>query len=594
MDMINLKINGVEISVPKGTTILQAAHEANIDIPTLCYLKEINEIGACRICVVEVQEMRGASLGPKRIVTSCVYPVSEGMVVYTNSAKVLDSRKKTLQLILSTHERKCLSCVRANNCELQQLCHDLGVDDETYYEGEKEVYEIDDSAPHMIRDNNKCILCRRCVAVCEHNQGVGVIGANERGFKTHISSAFELGLGDTACISCGQCISVCPTGALTEKDDTDKVLAAIADDTKYVIVQTAPAVRAALGEEFGYPMGTNVEGKMAAALRRIGFDKVFDTDFAADLTIMEEATELIDRVKNGGKLPLITSCSPGWIKYCEHYFPEMTENLSSCKSPMQMFGATAKTYYAKKIGVDPQNMVVVAVMPCTAKKFEIGRDDENAAGVPDVDISITTRELARLIKKCGIKFNELADEKFDEPLGIGTGAAVIFGATGGVMEAALRTAVKMITGSEAGNIEFTDVRGVQGIKEASYNVGGLDVKVAVASGTKNASELLKKVESGEADYTFIEIMGCPGGCVNGGQPQQPASVRNFEDIRAIRAKALYDEDAASEIRLSHENPAIKELYKDFFGEPGSHLAHEVLHTSYVKRGIYDKPVYNRK
>lgn len=595
MDMINLKINGVEISVPKGTTILQAAHEANIDIPTLCYLKEINEIGACRICVVEVQEMRGASLGPKRIVTSCVYPVSEGMVVYTNSAKVLDSRKKTLQLILSTHERKCLSCVRANNCELQQLCHDLGVDDETYYEGEKEVYEIDDSAPHMIRDNNKCILCRRCVAVCEHNQGVGVIGANERGFKTHISSAFELGLGDTACISCGQCISVCPTGALTEKDDTDKVLAAIADDTKYVIVQTAPAVRAALGEEFGYSMGTNVEGKMAAALRRIGFDKVFDTDFAADLTIMEEATELIDRVKNGGKLPLITSCSPGWIKYCEHYFPEMTENLSSCKSPMQMFGATAKTYYAKKIGVDPQNMVVVAVMPCTAKKFEIGRDDENAAGVPDVDISITTRELARLIKKCGIKFNELADEKFDEPLGIGTGAAVIFGATGGVMEAALRTAVKMITGSEAGNIEFTDVRGVQGIKEASYNVGGLDVKVAVASGTKNASELLKKVESGEADYTFIEIMGCPGGCVNGGgQPQQPASVRNFEDIRAIRAKALYDEDAASEIRLSHENPAIKELYKDFFGEPGSHLAHEVLHTSYVKRGIYDKPVYNRK
>lgn len=595
MDMINLKINGVEISVPKGTTILQAAHEANIDIPTLCYLKEINEIGACRICVVEVQEMRGAALGPKRIVTSCVYPVSEGMVVYTNSAKVLDSRKKTLQLILSTHERKCLSCVRANNCELQQLCHDLGVDDETYYEGEKEVYEIDDSAPHMIRDNNKCILCRRCVAVCEHNQGVGVIGANERGFKTHISSAFELGLGDTACISCGQCISVCPTGALTEKDDTDKVLAAIADDTKYVIVQTAPAVRAALGEEFGYQMGTNVEGKMAAALRRIGFDKVFDTDFAADLTIMEEATELIDRVKNGGKLPLITSCSPGWIKYCEHYFPEMTENLSSCKSPMQMFGATAKTYYAKKIGVDPQNMVVVAVMPCTAKKFEIGRDDENAAGVPDVDISITTRELARLIKKCGIKFNELADEKFDEPLGIGTGAAVIFGATGGVMEAALRTAVKMITGSEAGNIEFTDVRGVQGIKEASYNVGGLDVKVAVASGTKNASELLKKVESGEADYTFIEIMGCPGGCVNGGgQPQQPASVRNFEDIRAIRAKALYDEDAASEIRLSHENPAIKELYKDFFGEPGSHLAHEVLHTSYVKRGIYDKPVYNRK
>ena len=595
MDMVNLKINGVDVSVPKGTTVLQAAHQANIDIPTLCYLKEINEIGACRICVVEIQEMRGAVLGPKRIVTSCVYPVSEGMQVFTNTAKVLDSRKKTLQLILSTHERKCLSCVRADNCELQKLCHEMGVDDETYYEGEKEVYEIDDSAPHMIRDNNKCILCRRCVAVCEKTQGVGVIGANDRGFKTHIASAFELGLGDTSCISCGQCIAVCPTGALSEKDDTDKVLEAIADDTKYVIVQTAPAVRAALGEAFGYPMGTNVEGKMAAALRRIGFDKVFDTDFAADLTIMEEAHELVERVKNGGKLPMITSCSPGWIKYCEHYFPDLTENLSSCKSPMQMFGATAKTYYAKKIGVDPRDMVVVAVMPCTAKKFEIGRDDENAAGVPDVDISITTRELARLIKKCGIKFNDLPDEKFDEPLGIGTGAAVIFGATGGVMEAALRTAVKFITGEEAGSIEFTDVRGVKGIKEASYNVGGLDVKVAVASGTANAAELLKKVESGEADYTFIEVMGCPGGCVNGGgQPQQPANVRNFEDIRAIRAKAFYDQDAACEIRLSHENPAIKEVYADFFGQPGSHIAHEVLHTSYVKRGVYDKPVYNKK
>ncbi|MDE6709035.1 MAG: [FeFe] hydrogenase, group A, partial [Oscillospiraceae bacterium] len=388
------------------------------------------------------------------------------------------------------------------------------------------------------------------------------------------------------CISCGQCIAVCPVGAITEKDDTSKVLDAIADESKFVIVQTAPAVRAALGEEFGYPMGTNVEGKMAAALRRIGFDKVFDTDFAADLTIMEEANELVERVKNGGKLPMITSCSPGWVKYCEHYFPDMTENLSSCKSPMQMFGATAKTYYAQKMGIDPKNMVVVAVMPCTAKKFEIGRDDESAAGVPDVDISITTRELARLIKRCGIKFTELADEKFDEPLGIGTGAGVIFGATGGVMEAALRTAVKMITGEEAGNIDFTEVRGVEGIKEASYKVGDLDVKVAVASGTANAATLLKKVQNGEADYTFIEIMGCPGGCVNGGgQPQQPASVRNFEDIRAIRAKALYDQDAASTLRRSHENPAIKTVYDEFFEKPGSHKAHEVLHTTYVKRGL---------
>ena len=572
MDMINVKVNGVEVSAPKGTSILQAARLANVDIPTLCYLKDINEIGACRICVVEADEGRG-----KRLVASCVYPISEGMQIFTNTPKVLESRKKTLQLILSTHEKKCTSCVRSENCELKKMAHDLGVDDECKYEGENMKYDIDFSAAHMIRDNNKCILCRRCVAVCNATQGVGVIGANERGFKTHISSAFELGLGETSCISCGQCIAVCPVGAITEKDNTSDVLDAIADDSKFVIVQTAPAVRAALGEEFGYPMGTNVEGKMAAALRRIGFDKVFDTDFAADLTIMEEANELVERVKNGGKLPMITSCSPGWVKYCEHYFPEMTENLSSCKSPMQMFGATAKTYYAQKMGIDPKNMVVVAVMPCTAKKFEIGRDDENAAGVPDVDISITTRELARLIKRCGIKFRELEDEKFDEPLGI---------ATGGVMEAALRTAVKMITGEEAGNIDFTEVRGVAGIKEASYKVGDLDVKVAVASGTANAAELLKKVQKGEADYTFIEIMGCPGGCVNGGgQPQQPASVRNFEDIRAIRAKALYDEDAACTLRRSHENPAIKEVYDTFFEKPGSHKAHEVLHTSYVKRGL---------
>ncbi len=579
--MINVKVNGAEVSAPKGTTVLEAARMANIDIPTLCYLKDINEIGACRICITEVDEGRG-----KRLVAACVYPISEGMQIFTNTPKVLESRKKTLQLILSTHEKKCTTCVRSENCELKKLTHDLGVEDENKYDGENYKYDIDFSATHMIRDNNKCILCRRCVAVCNKTQGVGVIGANERGFKTHISSAFELGLGETSCISCGQCIAVCPVGAITEKDNTDQVLDAIADDKKFVIVQTAPAVRAALGEEFGYPMGTNVEGKMAAALRRIGFDKVFDTDFGADLTIMEEANELVERVKNGGKLPMITSCSPGWVKYCEHYFPDMIDNLSTCKSPMQMFGGTAKTYYAQKMGIDPKDMVVVAVMPCTAKKFEIGRDDESAAGVPDVDISITTRELARLIKRCGIKFTELPDEKFDEPLGISTGAGVIFGATGGVMEAALRTAVKMITGNEAEKIDFTDVRGVEGIKEASYKVGDLDVKVAVASGTANAAELLKKVQSGEKQYTFIEIMGCPGGCVNGGgQPQVHASVRNFEDIRAIRAKALYDQDAASALRRSHENPAIKTVYDEFFEKPGSHKAHEVLHTSYVKRGL---------
>ncbi len=579
MEMINVKINGMDIAVPEGSTVLQAAHTAGIDIPTLCYLKDINAIGACRICVVEVK-------GARSLVASCVYPVNEGMEIFTNTPKVLESRKKTLELILSAHERKCLSCVRAGSCELKQLAYDLGVEDEGYYDGENIDYELDLSAAHMVRDNNKCILCRRCVAVCSHNQGVGVIGANERGFSTHISSAFELGLGETSCISCGQCIAVCPVGALTEKDNTDDVLNAIADQDKYVIVQTAPAVRAALGEEFGYPIGTNVEGKMVAALRRIGFKGVFDTNFAADLTIMEEATELVERVTNGGKLPMITSCSPGWIKYCEHYFPDMTENLSTCKSPMQMFGAAAKTYYAEKLGLDSKKMVVVAVMPCTAKKFEIGRDDENAAGVPDVDISITTRELARLIKRLGINFANLPDEKFDEPFGISTGAAIIFGATGGVMEAALRTAVKMITGNDAGNIDFTDVRGIEGIKEASYKVGELDVKVAVASGTANAARLLKKVQSGEADYTFIEIMGCPGGCVNGGgQPQQPAKIRNFEDIRTIRAKALYDQDASSEIRLSHENPAIKAIYDEYFEKPGSHKAHEILHTSYIKRGL---------
>ena len=579
MENIKMKINGVEVLAPAGSTILEAARYANIEIPTLCFLKEINEIGACRICVVEVK-------GAKSLVASCVYPISEGMEVFTNTKKVLDSRKKTLQLILSNHNRSCLSCVRSGNCELQQLAKDLHVDDESYYDGEKTPSVIDDSAAHMIRDNSKCILCRRCSAVCDKVQGIGVIGPNQRGFATNIGSPFGMGLGETSCVSCGQCIAVCPTGALTEKDHTDKILDAIQDPNKHVIVQTAPAVIAALGEEFGLPIGTGVEGKMAAALRRIGFDKVFDTDFAADLTIMEEATEFLHRVQNGGVLPMITSCSPGWIKYCEHYFPDMTENLSSCKSPQQMFGAIAKTYYAEKMGIDPKDIVSVSVMPCTAKKFEIGRDDENAAGVPDVDIAITTRELARLIKRLGIRFLELPDEAFDHPLGEATGAAVIFGATGGVMEAALRTAVETLTGETLASLDFHDVRGPKGIKEATYSVAGMDIKVAVASGLGNARELLTKVKNGEADYHFIEIMGCPGGCVNGGgQPQQPASVRNFQDLRGLRAKALYDLDAANPIRKSHENPAIQKLYQEYLGEPGSHKAHEILHTTYVKRTI---------
>ena len=579
MENITMKINGVQISVPAGSTILEAARMAHIKIPTLCYLKEINEIGACRICVVEVK-------GAKSLVASCVYPVSEGMEVWTNTPKVLDSRKKTLQLILSTHRKECLSCVRSGNCELQQLCQELKVDDENKYAGEMHPSMVDDSAPHMIRDNSKCILCRRCVGVCENVQGIGVIGPNARGFSTYIGQAFDMGLGETSCVSCGQCIAVCPTGALTEKDNTDQVFAAIADPTKHVFVQTAPSVRAALGEEFGMPIGTNVEGQMVAALRRLGFEKVFDTDFAADLTIMEEAHEFLDRVKNGGVLPMITSCSPGWVKYCEHYFPDMTENLSSCKSPQQMFGATLKTYYAGKAGIDPKDIVSVSVMPCTAKKFEIGRDDQDAAGVADVDISLTTRELARMIKRVGLDFESLPEETFDDPLGESSGAGVIFGATGGVMEAALRTAVESLTGETLESLDFTQVRGTEGIKEATYHVADMDIKVAVASGLGNARTLLNKVKSGEAQYHFIEIMGCPGGCVNGGgQPQQPGSVRNFTDIRALRAKALYDQDAAMPIRKSHENPSIKRLYEEFLGEPGSHKAHEILHTTYVKRSV---------
>ncbi len=579
MENITIKINGLEVSAPKGSTILEAARLAHIEIPTLCFLKEINEIGACRICVVQVK-------GARSLVASCVYPISEGMEIWTNSPKVLKSRKKTLQLLLSNHERKCLSCVRSGNCELQQLSKELGVDDEAYYDGEKTSSCIDDSAAHMLRDNSKCILCRRCIAVCEKTQGIGVIGANMRGFATFVGSAFDMGLGETSCVSCGQCIAVCPTGALQEKSQIDEVLAAIADPSKHVIVQTAPAVRAALGEEFGYPIGTNVEGKMAAALRRIGFDKIFDTNFSADLTIMEEAHEFLDRVQNHGVLPMITSCSPGWIKYCEHYFPDMTENLSTCKSPQQMFGAIAKSYYAEKVGIKPEDIVSVSIMPCTAKKFEINRPDQAANGVPDVDYSLTTRELGRMIKKVGIKFNTLPDEEFDAPLGLGSGAGVIFGATGGVMEAALRTAVEKLAGIKLESLDFTDVRGMNGIKEASYQVAGLDIKVAVASGLGNARELLNKVKAGEANYHFIEIMGCPGGCINGGgQPQQPGYVRNTVDIRSLRAKVLYDSDKDNPIRKSHENWAIKELYETYLGEPGSEKAHHLLHTTYVKRSI---------
>lgn len=580
MNMVNLKINNIDVTVPAGTTILQAAKSVNIDIPTLCYMREINEIGACRICVVEVK-------GARTLVASCVYPVSEGMEVFTSTPRVLNARRMTLELLLSNHNRSCLQCIRSGSCELQSLCNEYGVDNAGKYDGAKTPSEIDDSAAHMYRDNSKCILCRRCVAVCDKNQAVSVIGSNERGFATHIGSPFEALLDETSCVSCGQCVVNCPTGALSEKDSTDKVWEALADDSKHVIVQTAPAVRAAIAEEFGNPIGTDGEGKMVAALRRLGFDGVYDTDIAADLTIIEEANELVERIQNGGKLPMITSCSPGWIKFCEYNFPDLLDNLSTCKSPQQMFGALAKTWYADKKGIDPKDIYVVSVMPCTAKKFEIGREDEDAAGVPDVDAVITTRELARMIRRAGINFNGLEEEKFDLPLGSSTGAGVIFGATGGVMEAALRTAVETITGEQLGSLEFTEVRGTAGIKEASYEVGGLTVKVAVASGLANAKELMKKVRSGEADYQFIEIMACPGGCVNGGgQPVVPGSVRNFEDVRGKRAAVLYNIDKNMPLRKSHDNPVLKEVYAEYFEKPGSHKAHKAFHTTYVKRNRF--------
>ena len=580
-ELIQLTIDGVSVEVPAGTTVLEAAKKAGINIPTLCYLKDINQIGACRLCVVDT--------GARSLQAACVLPVSKGMVVKTNTPAIREARKVNLELLLSNHNKKCLSCVRNQNCELQKLCLDLGVEDGDRFAGSMNKYDVDDLSMSIVRDNNKCVLCRRCVAACNKTQAVGVIGPVNRGFNTAIESPWGMPLAGMACINCGQCIAACPTSALHEKDSTKEVWDLLADPKKHVVVQPAPAVRAALGEEFGMPMGTLVTGKMAAALRRLGFDRVFDTDWAADLTIMEEANELVDRLRNGGVLPMITSCSPGWIKFCEHYYSDFIPNLSTCKSPHEMEGAMIKSYYAERAGIDPKNIAVVSVMPCTAKKFEAKRPELSNAGLQDVDVVITTRELARMIKEAGIDFVNLPDEDFDPLMGESTGAGVIFGATGGVMEAALRTAYELVTGKELEQVDFNTVRGVEGVKEASIQVGDITVNVAVAHGTANAAKLLDSIRRGEKQYHFIEIMGCPGGCVTGGgQPIVSAPKRMECDPREIRAAALYREDAGKPLRKSHLNPEIQALYDEFLGRPNSHKAHQLLHTTYMARPKYSR------
>lgn len=577
--MINLKINNIPVSVPEGTTILEAARVAGVKIPTLCYMKDINAIGACRICVVEVK-------GARSFAAACVYPVTEGMEVFTDTPKIRQSRKTTLELILSDHNKDCLSCERNLHCELQALAYEYGCDAKAF-SGAVNASEKDFSTDYLVRDNSKCILCRRCVAMCNKVQHCGVINAKMRGFATEIGQAFDFDLADTACAGCGQCINVCPTGALTEKSEIENVMQAIADPDKVVIAGVAPSVRVALGEEFGYPIGTDVEGKMVQALKMLQFDKVFDVNLTADLTILEEANELIERLTTGGTLPMITSCSPGWIRFLEYYYPELIPNLSTCKSPQQMFGAIVKTYYAKKMNIDPEKIYVVAVMPCVAKKFEKTRTDEDASGYPDIDAVITTRELAKMIKKSGILFKDIPESKFDSPLGEYTGAGVIFGATGGVMEAALRTAVETVSGKKLENVEFKEVRGFEGVKEATYKAGDVTVNVAVASGLENASKICEAIKNGTANYQFVEIMACPGGCINGGgQPIVDAYTRRNVDYRGLRAKALYARDESLKERKSHENSECKAIYDEYLGKPGSHEAHKVLHTSYVARKKY--------
>lgn len=577
--MVKLTINNQEVEVEEGTTILQAAKKINIDIPTLCFLKDINEVGDCRMCVVEVEGKRGFA-------TACIQKVEEGMVVKTNTPAVIEARKVVLDLILSNHDRECLTCTRNGTCELQKLAQEFYVD-EIKYQGDRHKHELDDISPSIVRDFNKCILCRRCVATCKNVQGIGAIDCTERGFSSTISTYKDKSLNDVNCTFCGQCIQSCPTGALKEKDGTAAVWKALRDEEKYVIVQTAPAVRAALGEEFGMPIGTNVTGKMVTALKKMGFDKVFDTNTGADFTIMEEANELIERMNNNGTFPMITSCSPGWVRYMEMNYPELIPHISTCKSPHEMFGAILKSYYAEKEGIDPKKMYVVSVMPCIAKKFESQREEMENSEMRNVDSVITTRELSRMIKQAHIEFTSLQDTNFDSPMGEATGAAAIFGTTGGVMEAALRTAQDTLTGQDLDKIDFEAVRGGDRIKKATVNIAGKEIKVVAASGLKNAQKIMEEIKSGKADYQFVEIMACPGGCVmGGGQPIRTSKERSSIDIRKLRADCLYSIDEKSTIRKSHENPIVKKIYKDYLEKPGSHKAHELLHTEYQAREKY--------
>ena len=573
MSTVTLTIDGKQVEVAAGTSVLEAARLAGIKIPTLCFLKEINEVGACRICLVEVQ-------GARALQASCVTPAANGMVVRTNTPDVRQARRLNLELIMSNHPQECLTCPRSTNCELQQLASELGIS-ELRFAGDLPPYEQDHSSLSLVRDPRKCILCRRCVSVCEKVQQVHAIAPQERGFNSIIAPAFCEPLGDVACINCGQCVLVCPTAAIHEKDQTAEVWAALSDPSKHVVVQTAPAVRVSIGEMFGHEPGSVVTGQLVAALRRLGFDKIFDTDFTADLTIMEEGSELLHRLKNGGQLPVITSCSPGWIKFIEHFYPDMLPHLSTCKSPQQMFGALAKTYYAEKAGIDPADIFVVSIMPCTAKKYEAEREEMRDSGYQDVDVVLTTRELGKMLKEAGVEFSALAEEEYDSPLGISTGAGVIFGATGGVMEAALRTAYELVTGEALPSLDLHEVRGLEGVKEASVDVKGTILKVAITNGLGNARKILDKVRAGE-QYHFIEIMCCPGGCIGGGGQPIPTTT----EIRAKRIAGTYNADQAMALRKSHENPAVQELYKEFLGEPLGHKSHELLHTHYVPRSKY--------